>query len=61
MSDFSTRLQRGGRNFLSQLLQWQETYRGRRHLLELDDAHLKDLGLSRADAMREGRKAFWRS
>ena len=36
-------------------------YRQRRALLHLDDAMLKDLGLSRVDALREGGKPFWRA
>lgn len=32
----------------------------RQRLLRLDDSALKDLGLSRADAYREGLKPFWR-
>ena len=36
-------------------------YRQRRELLALDDRMLKDIGLSRADAFREGSKPFWRS
>ena len=36
-------------------------YRQRRALLRLDDALLKDLGLSRVDALREGAKPFWRT
>ncbi|NMQ19553.1 DUF1127 domain-containing protein [Candidatus Competibacter phosphatis] len=35
-------------------------YRQRRELLALDDRMLKDIGLSRADAFREGSKPFWR-
>jgi len=35
--------------------------RQRRALLALDAAMLKDLGLSRLDALQEGRKPFWRS
>lgn len=34
-------------------------YRQRRALLALDAAMLKDLGISRADALREGGKPFW--
>ncbi|UFH49501.1 DUF1127 domain-containing protein [Pseudomonas sp. KNUC1026] len=34
-------------------------WRSRRQLLELSDGQLKDLGLSRADAMSEGSKPFW--
>jgi len=33
----------------------------RRALLELTPAQLKDIGLSRADAVEEGLKPFWRS
>lgn len=35
-------------------------YRQRRALLALDDAMLKDIGISRADALQEGNKPFWR-
>jgi uncharacterized protein YjiS (DUF1127 family) len=35
-------------------------YRQRRALLSLDAAMLKDLGISRVDALQEGRKPFWR-
>lgn len=34
--------------------------RQRRALLALDAAMLKDLGLSRVDALQEGHKPFWR-
>ncbi|BAU72030.1 DUF1127 domain-containing protein [Metapseudomonas furukawaii] len=33
----------------------------RRALLALDDRALKDIGLSRAQALEEGRKPFWKS
>jgi uncharacterized protein YjiS (DUF1127 family) len=36
-------------------------YRQRRALLRLDDAMLKDLGISRVDALQEGHKPFWRA
>ncbi|MBL8259528.1 MAG: DUF1127 domain-containing protein [Candidatus Competibacteraceae bacterium] len=39
---------------------WRELYRQRRALLALDDAMLKDIGISRVDALREGSKPFWR-
>ena len=35
-------------------------YRQRRALLAVDDAMLKDIGISRVDALQEGRKPFWR-
>jgi len=45
---------------IAQLQQWYAVYRQRRDLLSLDDAMLKDIGISRADAIEEGRKPFWR-
>jgi uncharacterized protein YjiS (DUF1127 family) len=42
------------------LLDWAERRQQRRRLLELDDHMLKDIGLSRADAMREA-GLFWRA
>ena len=38
---------------------WWSRARSRRALLEMSDAMLKDIGLSRADAWREARKPFW--
>ncbi len=38
---------------------WQRQ-RQRSRLLELDDRLLKDIGISRVDAMGEGGKPFWR-
>jgi uncharacterized protein YjiS (DUF1127 family) len=49
---------------LVDVLQWlrhrYEVYRQRRTLLSLGAAMLKDLGMSRADALQEGNKPFWR-
>lgn len=39
---------------------WRERAQQRRRLMELDDRLLRDIGLSRADAEREGRKPFWK-
>lgn len=36
-----------------------ERHRSRVALLELNDDQLKDIGLSRADAWREGMRPFW--
>ena len=36
-----------------------EKRRSRRLLQELSDYQLKDIGISRADAFREGRRPFW--
>jgi uncharacterized protein YjiS (DUF1127 family) len=38
---------------------WLERHRQRRALLELGDHVLKDIGISRGEAEREGRKPFW--
>ena len=42
------------------LLQWQETWRQRKHLAALDEAALKDIGLTRADVAAELKKPVWR-
>jgi uncharacterized protein YjiS (DUF1127 family) len=39
---------------------WLERRRQRRALLELSDALLKDIGVSRYEACREATKPFWR-
>jgi uncharacterized protein YjiS (DUF1127 family) len=36
-----------------------ERRRGRLALLEMTDEQLKDIGISRCDAHREGIRAFW--
>ena len=46
---------------LARLREWCAVYRQRRVLLRLDDAMLKDLGISRVDALQEGHKPFWRA
>jgi uncharacterized protein YjiS (DUF1127 family) len=40
---------------------WIERHRQRNALLELNDSMLKDIGISRADAVNEGSKPFWAS
>lgn len=42
------------------LLVWQERARSRRRLLTLDDHMLSDIGRSRAEAVREASKPFWK-
>ena len=42
------------------LCDWTERYRQRRALLSLSDSMLSDIGISRADALREGEKPFWK-
>lgn len=38
---------------------WAERRRQRRALLELSEHMLKDIGISRVDALREAGKPFW--
>ena len=45
---------------LETLLIWQERASQRSDLGQLDDRMLKDIGLSRADTLREVDKPFWR-
>lgn len=40
---------------------WSERRRQRVALLELSDHMLKDIGIGRGEAYREGRKPFWRN
>ncbi len=42
------------------LIVWQERAEQRHALAMLDDRQLKDIGLSRADIVREISKPFWR-
>ncbi len=45
---------------LNQVSLWSERAAQRRHLAGLSDHVLKDIGLSRADAVGESSKPFWR-
>lgn len=47
------------RTILAAVDTWIERHRQRNALLGLNDAMLKDIGISRADAAREGGKPFW--
>lgn len=40
---------------------WRARWRQRRALAELDAHLLRDIGRSRAEALRESRKPFWRA
>lgn len=46
-------------SLLRHIVSWPERARQRRALLALDNWVLKDIGLSRADAMQECDKPFW--
>jgi uncharacterized protein YjiS (DUF1127 family) len=41
-------------------LVWQQRASQRHRLESLDERHLRDIGLSRADAAREAAKPFWK-
>jgi uncharacterized protein YjiS (DUF1127 family) len=45
---------------LAVLRRWEDAWRMRQHLSELDDRTLRDLGITRAEALREASKPFWR-
>lgn len=51
---------RGWETLRAVLGRWLERRRQRRALRDLDDHLLRDIGLDRSDALREGRKPFWR-
>ncbi|MDD1014853.1 DUF1127 domain-containing protein [Pseudomonas rubra] len=41
------------------LMRWRQLHRERRELARLSDAALDDIGLSRADILREVERPFW--
>lgn len=41
--------------------QYQQAYYSRRLLRQLDDRALKDIGVTRSEALREARRPFWDS
>ncbi len=45
---------------IERLLTWQRRANERRHLMQIDDRLLADMGITRADAEHEYRKPFWR-
>jgi uncharacterized protein YjiS (DUF1127 family) len=50
---------RRGRGWVAMLVEVQALWRSRRRLATLDDAALRDLGLTRAEAMTEAGRALW--
>ncbi len=46
--------------FANTVYEWQKRASGRRHLRQLNDHMLKDIGLSRFDVEREAGQPFWR-
>ena len=53
-------VRRMGLHLVTAVEHWLERRRQRRALLEASDHLLKDIGVSRAEAYREGAKPFWR-
>ncbi len=47
-------------NLRSVWRRWTHNYYSRRLLLQLDRAQLKDIGVTREQALEEGGKPFWR-
>ncbi|MEJ1337246.1 MAG: DUF1127 domain-containing protein [Candidatus Sedimenticola sp. (ex Thyasira tokunagai)] len=45
---------------IEQLKCWYARHRQREQLLQMDDRALKDIGISRVDALSEGTKPFWK-
>lgn len=43
------------------LLTWSERVRERRELMQFDDHLLRDIGITRAEALAEAAKPFWRA
>jgi uncharacterized protein YjiS (DUF1127 family) len=43
------------------LARWRRRARARQHLARLDEAALRDIGVTAAEAMRESNKPFWRA
>ncbi len=48
------------KRLLSAIYRGMERSRQRRALMQLSDARLRDIGLTRGDVARESTKAFWR-
>ncbi len=47
-------------SFVEQLTVYYHRIKQRRQLLTLDDRMLKDIGISRVDALRVARRPFWK-
>jgi len=45
--------------FVNTIHKWNHRHRTRRELLEMEDYILKDIGINRIDAIKEGKKTFW--
>ena len=50
-----------GRRLIALIGTWRRRLRDRRELALMSDRSLRDLGLTRSDALHEIRKPFWRA
>jgi len=48
------------RRLFATVVAWQQRYELRRHLLEMDNRLLEDIGFSRAQARQEAARPFWK-
>jgi len=54
-------VQRSVRRAVDAVLTWQQRARERRQLMRLSDHMLRDIGISRAEALGEAEKPFWQA
>jgi uncharacterized protein YjiS (DUF1127 family) len=55
------RHQRSDRNWIALVKMWWRRMEDRRTLATMSDQSLRDIGITRCDAMNEASKPFWRS
>ncbi len=48
-------------SFIEVLKFWYQRSQERRHLLELEERYLTDMGISRSQALAEAAKPFWQA
>ena len=56
----SSALVNGFKDLVGVYTTWRERIETRHHLLDLDNRLLRDIGISRYDAIKEAAKPFWR-
>jgi uncharacterized protein YjiS (DUF1127 family) len=49
------------KQLVATISRWQQRYELRRHLQEMDQRLLEDIGLSRVEARLEAAKPFWKN
>lgn len=58
-SRFATSANPARKGVLARLMAWDASFRQRGHLARLDDAALRDMGLTARDVQRELRRPVW--